>query len=84
MKAAVVQQWGQTPAYTDHPEPEPRDGASVATVEASALTNLARGLMSGKHYASKEIQLPPSPASTGSPASTTVAGSTPARWRPTA
>jgi NADPH:quinone reductase-like Zn-dependent oxidoreductase len=58
MKAAVVQQWGQTPAYTDHPEPEPRDGATVATVEASALTNLARGLMSGKHYASKEIQLP--------------------------
>jgi NADPH:quinone reductase-like Zn-dependent oxidoreductase len=58
MKAAVVAQWGQVPAYTDHAEPEPRDGAAIATVEASALTNLTRGLMSGKHYASREIQLP--------------------------
>jgi NADPH:quinone reductase-like Zn-dependent oxidoreductase len=58
MKAAVVAQWGQVPVYTDHPEPESRDGAAVATVEASALTNLTRGLMSGKHYASREIRLP--------------------------
>jgi NADPH:quinone reductase-like Zn-dependent oxidoreductase len=39
-------------------DPSPRDGAVVITVEASALTNLTRGLMSGNHYASKEIQLP--------------------------
>jgi NADPH:quinone reductase-like Zn-dependent oxidoreductase len=58
MKAAVVEQWGQIPAYADYPEPEARDGEVIATVEASALTNLTRGLMSGKHYASKEIQLP--------------------------
>lgn len=58
MKAAVVEQWGQVPAYADYPDPQARDGAVIATVEASALTNLTRGLMSGKHYASKEIQLP--------------------------
>jgi NADPH:quinone reductase-like Zn-dependent oxidoreductase len=42
----------------DFTDPSPRDGAVVITVEASALTNLTRGLMSGNHYASKEIQLP--------------------------
>ena len=58
MKAAVVKAWGEPPEYTDFAEPAPRDGTEVATVEASALTNLTRGLMSGNHYASKEIQLP--------------------------
>jgi NADPH:quinone reductase-like Zn-dependent oxidoreductase len=58
VKAAVVKAWGESPEYTDFADPAPADGAEVATVEASALTNLTRGLMSGKHYASKEIQLP--------------------------
>ena len=58
MHAAVVAEWGQTPRYTEFAEPQARDGAVVATVEAAALTNLTRSLMSGKHYASKEIQLP--------------------------
>jgi len=65
MKAAVVNDWGRTPVYTDHPEPEARDGAVVAAVEASALSNLTRGLVSGKHYASKEIQLPAIPGVDG-------------------
>ena len=65
MKAAVVKEWGEPPEYTDFAEPSPRDGAVVATVEASALTNLTRGLVSGNHYASKEIRCPPSPVSTG-------------------
>lgn len=65
MKAAVVNAWGAAPVYTDVPEPQPRDGAEVATVEASALTNITRGLMSGKHYASKEIQLPAIPGMDG-------------------
>lgn len=58
MKAAVVHHWGQTPSYTDFPDPQPRDGAVVADVEASALTNLSRMVIMGKHYSSKEIQLP--------------------------
>jgi NADPH:quinone reductase-like Zn-dependent oxidoreductase len=58
MLAAVVHEWGQTPAYTEFPDPQPRDGLEVADVEASALTNLSRAVIMGKHYSSKEIQLP--------------------------
>ncbi|MDV3129429.1 zinc-binding alcohol dehydrogenase family protein [Mycobacterium sp. 21AC1] len=65
MKAAVVTEWGRTPTYTDVPDPQPRDGAEVAVVEAAALTNLTRGLVTGKHYASKEIQLPAIPGVDG-------------------
>jgi NADPH:quinone reductase-like Zn-dependent oxidoreductase len=65
VKAAVVTQWGQVPRYTEFPDPQPRDGAVVATVEASALTNLTRGIVSGKHYASKEFQLPTVPGVDG-------------------
>lgn len=65
MKAALVHEWGATPSYADIPEPTPRDGAVVATVEATALTNLSRSLVSGKHYASKEIQLPAVPGIDG-------------------
>lgn len=65
MKAAVVEEWGAAPVYADFAEPTARDGAVVASVEASALTNLTRGLMSGKHYASKEIQLPAIPGADG-------------------
>lgn len=65
MKAAVVTEWGEVPRYTDFPDPYPRDGAVVATVEASALTNLTRGLVSGNHYASKELQLPAVPGVDG-------------------
>lgn len=65
MKAAVVQTWGQTPAYTDFPDPQPRDEAVVATVEAAALTNLSRGLVSGRHYASKDLPLPVIPGADG-------------------
>lgn len=65
MKAAVVTEWGETPRYADFPDPAPRDGAVVATVEASALTNLTRGLASGTHYASREIALPTVPGVDG-------------------
>ncbi len=65
MKAALVTEWGRIPVYTDVPEPEAHDGAEVAAVEASALTNLTRALVSGKHYASKEIQLPAIPGVDG-------------------
>ncbi|MGV0773752.1 quinone oxidoreductase family protein [Mycobacterium syngnathidarum] len=65
MKAALVTEWGNNPVYTDVPEPKPSDGAEVAAVEASALTNLTRALVSGKHYASKEIALPAIPGVDG-------------------
>ncbi|MCU1699462.1 MAG: alcohol dehydrogenase [Mycobacterium sp.] len=65
MKAAVVNEWGQTPVYTDHPEPEASDGEVIAAVEASALSNLSRGITSGKHYSTKEIHLPVIPGVDG-------------------
>lgn len=65
MKAAVVTQWGEIPRYTEFGDPQPRDKGVVATVEASALTNLTCGLVSGKHYASKELQLPTVPGVDG-------------------
>jgi NADPH:quinone reductase-like Zn-dependent oxidoreductase len=65
MKAAVVDEWGKAPIYTEFQDPQARDGAVVAAVEASALTNLTRGLVSGKHYASKEISLPVIPGVDG-------------------
>src|SRR5882757_9701812 len=65
MRAAVVNQWGQTPVYTDRPEPAARDGAVVASVEATALSNLSRGIASGKHYSSSGIQLPMIPGVDG-------------------
>lgn len=65
MKAAVVEEWGEAPRYAEVPEPAAREGAAVVTVEASALTNLSRGLMSGKHYASKGIELPAVPGVDG-------------------
>jgi len=65
MKAAVVEEWGRPPVYTDHPEPRASGGAVVATVEASPLTNLTRGVALGKHYASKGFELPVIPGVDG-------------------
>lgn len=65
MKAAVVENWGEPPTYTDFPDPVPSESAVVAEVEASALTNLTRGLISGKHHASNEIRLPAVPGVDG-------------------
>ena len=64
MKAAIVDAWGAIPAYTDALD-QVRDDALVVDVEASALTNLTRGLVSGTHYASREIQLPAVPGVDG-------------------
>ncbi|CDQ45252.1 quinone oxidoreductase family protein [Mycolicibacterium neoaurum] len=65
MKAAVIDQWGQPPRYADFPEPQPGDGTLTATVEASALTNLTKGIGNGTHYASREMRLPMVPGVDG-------------------
>lgn len=65
MKAAVVTEWGQSPAYTDFADPQPGDGTVAATVEACALTNLTKALISGKHYASGTLRLPTIPGADG-------------------
>ena len=65
MKAAVVRAWGQSPVYTDLTEPQPGEDTEIAEVEASALTNLTKGIASGKHYAAKDIELPVVPGFDG-------------------
>lgn len=65
MKAAVVEAWGQAPVYADLPDPQASDGAVVADVEASALSNLTKGIASGKHYAAKGFDLPMVPGFDG-------------------
>jgi NADPH:quinone reductase-like Zn-dependent oxidoreductase len=65
MKAAVVHKWGQIPTYTDFPDPQAGDGTIVAAVEACALTNLTKALVSGTHYASGELTLPTIPGVDG-------------------
>ncbi|EKF22215.1 zinc-binding dehydrogenase family protein [Mycolicibacterium hassiacum DSM 44199] len=65
MKAAVIEEWDRPPVYTDHPEPQASGGAVVASVEASPLTNLTRGVAMGKHYASKGFELPVIPGVDG-------------------
>jgi NADPH:quinone reductase-like Zn-dependent oxidoreductase len=58
MKAAVVKALGTPPVYADFPDPQDCDGAVVATVEAAALKNLDRVMISGKHYSGAHIPLP--------------------------
>jgi NADPH:quinone reductase-like Zn-dependent oxidoreductase len=50
MKAAIVEQPGRLPIYGDFPEPVAQAGESIVQVTASALSQLARGRASGRHY----------------------------------
>lgn len=52
MKAAIVEQPGQTPRYTDFAEPELGEGEVQVAVTAAALSPLVRGRASGSHYSS--------------------------------
>ena len=50
MKAAIVRSAGETPVFADFPAPSPRDGEKLVSVSAAALSQLARGRASGRHY----------------------------------
>ncbi|MGY3445776.1 MULTISPECIES: quinone oxidoreductase family protein [unclassified Bradyrhizobium] len=50
MKAAVVEQAGHLPVYTDFAEPVAQPGDVVVQVTASALSQFARGRAAGVHY----------------------------------
>lgn len=52
MKAAVVVEAGGRPQYQDFEEPIAAQGQVLINVQASALSQLARGKASGKHYSS--------------------------------
>jgi NADPH:quinone reductase-like Zn-dependent oxidoreductase len=65
MKAAVINQFGEVPQYTDFPEPQPADGEILIDIRASVLENFDKGTASGKHYSSKSLY-PLFPAVVGS------------------
>lgn len=53
MKAAVIEQLGETPTYKDFKDPKPQnDDQLVLEVKASAVKNLDKLRASGNHYAS--------------------------------
>ena len=50
MKAALVRNPGDTPAYADFRDPVPSGGAVVVSVTASALSHVTRSRAAGTHY----------------------------------
>ncbi len=52
MRAAVVTSFERAPALADFPEPEVGPNELLVRVEAAALSQLARGQASGRHYGS--------------------------------
>lgn len=50
MKAAVVRELGQSPAYLDFPDPSPGQGEFLVKVAASALSRTTKSRASGAHY----------------------------------
>jgi len=50
MKAAIVAEAGKPPVYGDFPDPTPVSGEVPISVQAAALSNLAKGRAAGTHY----------------------------------
>jgi len=53
MKAAIVKAPHNVPVYGDFDEPAARDGQTIVTVRASALSQHTRSRASGSHYSSE-------------------------------
>ncbi|MDN5913983.1 MAG: zinc-binding dehydrogenase [Pseudonocardia sp.] len=58
MKAALVDELGRPPRYGDAAEPVATGDLVVAEVQAAAVKNIERGLVSGSHYGSGALQVP--------------------------
>jgi NADPH:quinone reductase-like Zn-dependent oxidoreductase len=52
MKAAILKELGQTPIYSDFPNPIPSKGQIMIDVKTASIKNLDKLRASGKHYAS--------------------------------
>jgi len=52
MKAAIVKAPNTTPVYGDFADPVARDGYTIVSVKASALSQLTKSRASGSHYSS--------------------------------
>src|SRR5699024_3948448 len=58
MRAAVVEEFGQTPHLVEVDKPAPENGKQVARVRAAALKNIERMLASGEHYGAAHMKMP--------------------------
>src|SRR5699024_4196693 len=58
MRAAVVEEFGQTPHLVEVDKPAPETGKQVARVRAAALKNIERMLASGEHYGAAHMKMP--------------------------
>jgi NADPH:quinone reductase-like Zn-dependent oxidoreductase len=63
VKAAVLQAYGQPPAYADVPDPVPGPGEEVIEVTAAPVNNIDKVRADGTHYSvtSQPARLPKSP-----------------------
>ncbi len=58
MKAAVVYKKGESPKYAEFPEPiVSNENEVLVSIKAVAITNLDKGIASGKHYSSEKENL---------------------------
>src|SRR5580704_2962418 len=66
MKAAVVSESGQVPAYGDFPEPAAAPGKELVSVRSAAISHVTRSRASGRHYsASNDFPFVPGVDGTG-------------------
>lgn len=64
MKAAIINAFGETPCYSEFPDPIPSAGEQLLSVQACALENFDKGTAAGLHYSSKTL-FPQFPAIVG-------------------
>jgi NADPH:quinone reductase-like Zn-dependent oxidoreductase len=55
MKAAIIEQFGQTPSYADFPDPTPAEGEVLVEIKASVLENFDKLVAGGTHYSSNHL-----------------------------
>lgn len=75
MKAAVIHKLGGTPRYEEFPDPVPTEDQLLVNVIASALENVDRYQVSGRHFSSRSTY-PKFPAIVGSDGVGVIEGKT--------
>lgn len=67
MKAAIINNFGEIPRYSEFPDPIPAEGGTLVHVKASVLENFDKLTAGGTHYSSKTLfpQFPAIPGTDG-------------------
>jgi NADPH2:quinone reductase len=64
MKAAIISAFGETPQYSEFPDPLPAAGETLVDVQATVLENFDKVTAAGTHYSSHQL-FPQFPAIVG-------------------